>query len=40
MVETQELFLQAYPHADLSKFAIGPTYVTFNHGGMGYDVFV
>jgi len=40
MVETRELFRAAYPHADLSKFSFGPTYVTWNHGGMGYDVFV
>ncbi|KAK3701590.1 hypothetical protein QZH41_000087 [Actinostola sp. cb2023] len=40
MVETKELFMQAYPHADLNKFSFGPTYITFNHGGMGYDVFV
>ncbi|KAK3737880.1 hypothetical protein QZH41_003160 [Actinostola sp. cb2023] len=40
MVETKELFRQAYPHADMSKFTIGPTYVTYNYGGMGYDVFV
>ncbi|KAK3748554.1 hypothetical protein QZH41_010227 [Actinostola sp. cb2023] len=39
MVESKELFLQAYPHADIAKFSIGPNYITFNYKGMGYDVF-
>ncbi|KAK3733773.1 hypothetical protein QZH41_009030 [Actinostola sp. cb2023] len=40
MVETRELFLKAYPHAAVSKFSFGPTFVTFYSRGMGYDVFV